>query len=292
MKKSYNLIAVITLLFSITAAAQQTPRYTFWQQNLSLLNPAYVGSTEDLEVNIMSYKSQWHGVQNAPETQSITAQGSVSDDFGVGLNIISDKVFIQKEINVFANFSYRINLDRTRDLFLGLKAGGSFFNVDFTQLTVSDPLHQGKVNTFNPNFGLGALYKADKYYVSFSVPRLLKAARYEELSDGTTAEAADAMLVALGGAYHFDLNRDLVLIPAMLLQYVQGAPLAVDIAVSARFNDAFEIGTNYKLNTSVAVMAYFDVATRLQVGLSYDFVTSAVSRYSAGGPEFLLRVNL
>ena len=292
MKKTYKFIGAIALLFSLGASAQQTPEYTFWRQNMSLINPAYVGSTEKTEINIISYKDQFSGVHDGPVTQSLAVQGSFSDKVGIGLELVSDRVFIQKETNVFVNFSYKLSFGEGKDLFLGLKAGGSFFNVDFTRLQTQDQINQGEVSKFNPNFGLGAYYKADKYFVSLSAPRILQAERYEEIAGGVAQEATDATLVMFGGGYYYDLNENIQIIPALMTRYVEGAPFGLDFNVSARFYKKFELGGGYRLNDSMSIMASFEVAEMLDLGFAYDFATSDIKSQTSGGPEFLLRIKL
>jgi len=292
MKKTYKFIGAVALLFSLGASAQQTPEYTFWRQNMSLINPAYVGSTEKTEINVISYKDQFNGVHDGPQTQSLAAQGSFNDKVGIGLEVVSDRVFIQKETNVFANFSYKLSFGEGKDLFLGLKAGGSFFSVDFNRLQTQDGINQGQVSKFNPNFGLGAYYKAEKYFVSLSAPRILQAERYEEINGGAAQEAADATLVMFGGGYYYDLNENIQLIPALMTRYIDGAPFGVDVNVSARFYKKFELGGSYRLNDSMSVLASFEVGKMLDLGFAYDFATSDIKDQTSGGPEFLLRVKL
>jgi len=289
MKKIYKLVGVFALLFSMTSVAQQTPEYTFWRQNMGLINPAYVGSTEKTEINIISYKDQFSGVQGGPQTQSIAAQGSFSDKVGIGFELVSDRVFIQKETNVFVNFSYKLSFGENKNLFLGLKAGGSMFEVDFTRLQTQDVINQGEVSKFNPNFGIGAYYKADKYFVSLSAPRILKAERYEEISGGAQ-KATDVTLVMFGGGYFYDLNENIQLIPALMTRYIQGAPFGLDFSASARFYKKFELGGSYRLNDSMSVMASFEVAKMLDLGFAYDFATSDIKEQTSGGPEFLLKL--
>ena len=292
MKKIYKLAGLFALLFSVSSVAQQTPEYTFWRQNMSLINPAYVGSTEKTELNVISYKDQFSGIHDGPQTQSIAAQGSFNDKVGIGLEIVSDRVFIQKETNVFVNFSYKLSFGEKKDLFLGLKAGGSFFNVDFTRLQTPDTYNQsqGRVSKFNPNFGLGAYYKAEKYFVSLSAPRILQAERYEEIAGGAAQEATDAGLVMFGGGYFYDLNENIQLIPALMARYIDGTPFGLDFNVSARFYKKFELGGSFRLNDSMSVMASFEVAKMLDLGFAYDFATSDIKDQTSGGPEFLLKV--
>ena len=102
MKKVIKALGVAAILFSISASAQQTPNYSFWRQNMNLLNPAYAGSTEKTEVNL-TFRDQWNGVDGGPRTQSIHGQTSLTDKMGLGLSIEQDRVFIQRETNLFAN---------------------------------------------------------------------------------------------------------------------------------------------------------------------------------------------
>lgn len=289
MKNIYKLGVTFALLFSVSAVAQQTPEFTFWRQNMTLINPAYVGSTEKTEINVISYKDQFNGIEDGPQTQAMSAQGSFNDKVGVGLEIVSDRVFIQKETNVFASFSYKLSFGENKNLSLGLKAGGSFFDVDFSRLQTNDAINQGNVSKFNMNFGIGAYYKAEKYFVSLSAPRILKADRYEEIS-GTLQSATDATLIMFGGGYFYDLNENIQLIPSLMTKYTEGAPFGLDFTASARFYKKFELGANYRLNDSVGVLTSFEIAEMLDLGFAYDFAMSDIKDQTSGGPEFLLRV--
>ena len=149
-----------------------------------------------------------------------------------------------------------------------------------------------RYSKFNPNFGIGAYYKADKYFVSLSAPRILQSERYEEVAGGAAQEATDATLVMFGGGYYYDLNENIQIIPALMTRYVEGAPFGLDFNVSARFYKKFELGGGYRLNDSMSVMASFEVAEMLDLGFAYDFATSDIKSQTSGGPEFLLRIKL
>jgi len=290
MKNILKAIGVVAFLATATVSAQQTPTQAFWRQNLDMINPAYAGSTGKTEINVVGYKNEWTGIADAPSTQFMSAHGSFNENVGIGLSIMQDQVFIQQETNIFANFSYKLPIGDAANLYLGLKAGGSFFNVDFSRLATSDPLNtQGNVRNFNPNFGLGAYYKADKYFVSLAAPRLLKAERFEEVN-GLAQDASDALEASLGAGYFYKLNDKFTIIPAIMARYVDGAPIGIDANLSARFMNKFEIGGNYRLNDSFSALFSFEVAEMLDLGFAYEFVTSDVSEYTKGGPEFMLKV--
>ena len=98
------------------------------------------------------------------------------------------------------------------------------------------------------------------------------------------------MEATLGGGYFYKLNDDFTIIPAVMARYVDGAPFGVDVNVSARFMDKFELGGNYRLNDSFSALFSFELAKTLDLGFAYEFVTSDVSDYTSGGPEFFLKV--
>lgn len=282
-------MGVVAFLFTTMVSAQQTPSQAFWRQNLDMINPAYVGSTGKTEINVVGFKNGWSGVADAPSTQFMSAHTSLSNRVGVGLSVMQDQVFIQRESNVFLKFSYKLPVSDTANLFLGLKAGGSYFNVDFGRLNTEDAINTGSVDKFNPNFGIGAYYKAEKYFLSLSVPRVLQAERYEEIA-GETQDAADALEVIVGGGYYYKLNDKFTIIPALLTRYVDGAPIGLDLNASARFMDKFELGANYRLNTSVSALFSFEVAKLVDLGFAYEFMTSDINEFTSGGPEFLVKV--
>ncbi len=290
MKYIYSYLIFIMSLLSFNTFAQQTPDFTFWRQNMSLVNPAYVGSTNNIEVNTI-YRNQFSAIDGAPKTFAFSANSALNNNFGIGLDLVTDKVFIQSETNFFLNFSYKLLLPNNDNLFLGLKAGGSFFNVDFSSLQTQDPINQGDIQKFNPNFGLGMYYKSTSYFISLSVPRILKSKRYEEI-EGSAQEATDATLIMFGGGYIYQFNRNIQFIPALMSRYIDGAPFGLDFNFNARFNDRFELGAGYRINDSFNAMASFQFTKNINFGFAYDFATSDIKTLSTGGAEFLLKVKL
>lgn len=291
MKFIIKSICVFAFLSSVVSSAQQTPNYTFWRQNLSSINPAYAGSTEKTEINIIGLTNQWNGAGDSPKTQSLLGHTSFNK-VGLGLELVQDKIFIQRETNVFVNFSYKLQVSGTNHLYLGLKTGGSFFNVDFSRLETVDPINQGKVdNKFNPNFGIGAYFKTDNYFLSLSAPRILKAKRYEEIA-GAPQSASDETLITFGGGYFYNINDDIELTPAIIARYVNGAPFSFDFTATARLYKKAEVGINYRLDDSIFPMATFEIANTLVLGFTYGFPVSENKEVSDGSAEFLLKLKL
>ena len=119
MKQIRNILATVLLLVSSIAVAQQESVYTFYRQHMNLVNPAYVGM-DSVTIATSTLRKQWTGIANAPETQAVSFGTSMGKKVGLGMTVISDKTFIEKETFVGADFSYKIQMDETMDLYLGI----------------------------------------------------------------------------------------------------------------------------------------------------------------------------
>lgn len=271
-----------------TLFAQQDPSFTLYQYNMNVINPAYVGINETTELNI-NFRSQWINLEGGPETQSLSIGIPVNDKIGVGLSIINDNVFVLNETDVYIDFSYRVQLASNTNLYLGLKAGGSFINIDLTSLgIVNDPVFSENVNQFNPNVGIGFLLKGDKYYINLSAPNLLKSKRYEK--DGVrVTNATNELHAYIGAGYTFSLNDNIDFIPSMMSRFVKGAPLSLDLTATFDIYSKVELGMSYRIDESVSGIGLFKLSDWVHFGYAYETTTTDVGDYSDGTHEVLLR---
>ena len=206
MKKTINSSLIVFLILMTNALfAQQDPSFTLYQYNMNVINPAYAGINETAEANI-NFRSQWVNLEGSPETQSLSIGIPVNDKIGVGLSIVNDKVFVLNETDAYIDFSYRVQVSDNTNLYLGLKAGGSFINIDLNSLGImNDPVFTENVSRFNPNVGIGFLLKGDKFYATLSAPSLLKSNRYEK--DGIRVTNATDELHMFAGNIEFFCKR-------------------------------------------------------------------------------------
>jgi len=291
--KSFKKILAITLLVfgSSVLFAQQDAHANLYKYNMNVINPAYAGADGSLLTT--NIRSQWVNVAGSPETQTISLGLPMNDKVGIGLSIVNDKVFVLKETDVYVDFSYKLPMSEGNDLFLGLKAGGSFFNVDLNSVgaPVTDPLFTQNISQFNPNVGVGLYYKAEKYFFNLSVPALLSSKRYEK-SGVLVSKATDKMHVYAGAGYEFGLNENINFIPSLMARMVAGSPVSLDLTGTFDIYDKVELGATYRLSESISGIALFKLADWMQFGYSYEHATTDVSNYSSGTHEAILRFNL
>ena len=65
--RSRVYIVLFLLILGVAAQAQQDPQYTQYMYNIGSFNPAYVGSVESTDINLL-YRSQWIDIPGAPRT--------------------------------------------------------------------------------------------------------------------------------------------------------------------------------------------------------------------------------
>jgi type IX secretion system PorP/SprF family membrane protein len=279
---------VLVLLLVNALNAQQDPSYTLYQYNMNVINPAYVGVNGYSELNL-NYRSQWANLDGSPRTQSMSFGTPVVDKMGLGLSIVNDKVFVLKQTDVYIDYSYKLKVSDSTDLYLGLKAGGTFIDIDLNSLGImNDPVFSENVSRFNPNVGLGFYLKGKKYYANLSAPSLLKSKRYEK--DGVVVtNATDELHWYAGAGYTFALSHNIELTPSILSRFVTGAPASVDLTATTRFSDLIDIGLSYRISESFSMLGLFKLSDWIQFGYAYEMTTTDVKDYSKGSHEALLR---
>ncbi|GAA4311737.1 type IX secretion system membrane protein PorP/SprF [Pontixanthobacter gangjinensis] len=289
--KKYLIIFIF--IAGISGYSQQDAQYTQYLYNTSLFNPAYVGSEDFLKISGV-YRSQWVGLDGAPETLSLSINDQIGKNVGIGGSIISDKVGPSDETIINADFSYTLDFEN-KALAFGLKASANILNVDFSQLTGSDAdteFQENIDNRFTPNIGAGVYFYSDNYYLGLSVPQMLETSHYERNDVRETYLAKERFHTYFMGGYVFELSNELKLKPAYLLKVTDGAPLQFDLSANFLFLERFTLGASYRLNSAVSALAGFQVFDNVFVGYSYDADTTELRSYNSGSHEIVLKFDI
>lgn len=290
MKHLKNTIALALLIVSSAVMAQQETALTLYMYNMNLINPAYVG-LDNVTMLSANLRKQWSGVDQAPETQAISFGTPLGKNLGIGLSVIADKTFIERQNYVSVDFSYKIQLSERLDLYMGIKAGGSSFEVNTAGLEtyniISDPA-LASLSSFNPNFGVGGVLRAENWYASISVPRLLSNERARtEL--GYALVSSDKPHVYVSAGYDYKIDPTFTLKPSILMRYVNGSPVALDLNTMLGINELFEIGAMYRTTGAYAGMSTLRISKRLLFGYVYEMSTMSTLASVRNTNELLLQ---
>jgi type IX secretion system PorP/SprF family membrane protein len=286
--KAYFIVVCSFVTFCVSA--QQDPGYTQYMYNTMAINPAYAGSTGNLEATLL-HRSQWVGIDGAPETQSFSIHAPLRNEMlGVGLSVVNDKIGPSNELYLDGNFSYSIPLGYEKRLAFGLKAGMRMLNIDWSKGRYYNQndvlLNQNINNQAKLGLGAGVYYYTDKWYLGLSVPSFIEGNYYDDVQESVNY---DRMHFYLMGGYVFDLNPNLKFKPAFLVKAVGGAPLTADISANFMIVEKFVIGGAYRTDDSVSILAGFQINKSLYAGYAFDYTVSQLNKYNDGSHEIVLR---
>ena len=187
MKKIKIILGVLALMSITTVFGQQDPQYTQYMYNMNVLNPAYAGSRGATSIGILG-RTQWVGVDGAPQTFTLSAHAPVGKAVGLGLSVIHDEIGPVKEDNVYADFSYTLITSDEGRLAFGIKGGVTFMDVRETlMIDGGDPLNI-PIHQTSPNIGAGVFYYNQRFYAGLSAPNFLET-RHLEKDGGVFSKA-------------------------------------------------------------------------------------------------------
>jgi type IX secretion system PorP/SprF family membrane protein len=292
MKKLYFL-TMFALAF-IDASAQQDPHYTQYMYNLSVVNPAYAGSKENLSGGLL-YRKQWVQIEDAPSTGTFFVHSPVGKNVGLGLSVINDQIGPVEETNAYGDFSYTLNMGGEHRLAFGLKGGVSFNKVGLLSQVYNnvpdlgdEAFSENTSNTFI-NLGTGLFYYTNKYYVSFSVPNMLKSTH---LDVNGRKYGTESLHYFLTGGYVFDINNNVKFKPFAMVKSAINAPTSFDVSTNFLFYDKFEVGATYRFEDSFGAMVNYAITPNLRIGYAYDHIISDLNVVTPASHEFMLLFDL
>ena len=157
--------------------AQQDPQYTMHMYNTQVVNPAYIGSIEAVNFGFLT-RTQWVDFEGSPQTGSFTISSPVGrrNKTALGLSIVSDVIGPTTEQSLTADYGYTFFNNYGSKLTLGLKAGVSNLQVDYSLLNLantSDDQFSENTSLLSPQIGAGIYYNNDRFYAGFSIPNFL-----------------------------------------------------------------------------------------------------------------------
>ena len=295
------------LISTLSMHGQQDPNRSFFLQSMTLINPAFAGSESERfdsprhsgtvtksQIGI-NFRSQWAGVEGAPETQSIFFATEAGKNVGLGFSVINDRTFIEEQTAIAIDFSYKLKITQNTDLYFGLKAGATSYNANLSGLTTfgfeSDPSLQNLSGGFNPTAGLGVLLKGDKYFIALSAPNVINSDRLEE-DNGIARLGESRSHYFLAATYNFNLRGTTLLKPAAIVRYVNAAPTSVEVNALFSFNNKIELGPSYRYREGLGGLFLYK-ANWADIGYAYESSTnSPIATQTQGSHEVLVKFKL
>ena len=304
-----RLSIVILACFSyLTGFAQQDAQYSQYMFNSLIINPAYAGYKEDINLSLL-HRNQWAGFSGSPKTQSLIIDGAFfhNKNVGLGLSIVNDKIGLQSQTAAYANYSYRVPVGENARLAFGLALGVSQYSLNGGQANIDDPndpnFTNGNQSFISPDGKFGIHYSNEKFYAGVSVTNMISnSLNYQQTGKDVIARQGKHFYLTAG--YLIDLNESVKFKPSLMFRDDTKGPTNLDLNAFFLFKDAVWLGASYrsglnlwekqewqagsfKKNAVVGVVEMF-FAKKYRLGYAYDYSLSDLGDYSNGTHEISL----
>lgn len=284
-------LVILSVFLAGKTFAQQDPMYTQYMENMMTINPAYAGSKEVFTMMVVS-RDQWVTMADAPDTRTFAMHSPISNtNMGLGLSFLHDRIGPIRQTGLYFDYSYTLRFSNKRNLALGLKAGVNFYEAGLTDLLTNDPNDPVFANDINrnflPNFGVGAFYHAQRYYLGLAVPKLIKNTINKNDFSVEHINKEEIHIFFMAG-YVFDVNRIVKFKPSVLTRFVVNSPMSLDVNGTFMFYDLLWLGAMYRVGDSFGGLFQIQVNDHLKIGYSYDIPTSRLGFYNKGTHEVMV----
>ncbi len=291
MKKIIHLI--LGFGFCACAMAQQRPLQSLYMFDPLLINPAYAGTQTQLSATGI-FRNQWVNLEGAPQTFTATVHsGFLQNKVGLGVIMSNDIIGIHNDLSFYGVYSYRIQLDRTTSLSMGIQGGFNNFKSDYNKLIIKnqgDPNLSGITQKFLPNVGAGLYLRHRSYYVGLSVPYLINNKLI--YFDDTNSFSKQHRYYYLMAGFSKQLAPNVQLIPSVLFRFQEKAPLSFDLNSTVVLYRTVGLGVSYRLGNGAVGLFELQLNENFHVGYAYDFTTSDLNQFSNGTHEIMVNYRI
>lgn len=287
--------SLILVIIAVNAYGQQDPQFNQYIFNNLIINPAYAGTKGIGQLNA-TFATQWMGFEGAPSTQTISFDAPATENIGLGVHLINDKIGAQTQQGVFGSYAHKVRLNEQFRLSFGLAAGASHFTIDGSKLEIeneNDPaIPQVYVNKLRFDSKSGLFLFSDRFYAGFSVTGLLS----DVFKNNDLEVATQTRHYYLTSGYVFDLDENFKFKPSILIKEDFKAPTNVDLTAYFLYREKIWLGASLRTGTpnlkskdldntlrkrnAVAFMTEWNIVEQFRIGYSYTLTVSALKNYS------------
>lgn len=288
-------ILFFSLLLAASANAQELtiPQLSqYIADNPFLMSPTYAGVGDHIKVRLNGL-TQWVGIEDAPDTQTLAADARIGNRSGIGMLLYNDSNGETKQRGSRVSFAHHLTLDRYEDEFLSFGISYNFnqFRIDIENFrNNNDPTVTDDRATTNHNFDLGVLYRYDKFYFSANASNILN----KDLSVFNPVFEPNTLrnYYVYSGYRFMKKNSSIEFEPSVFFQWFESDGRSVtDLNGKFRFHDFedyYYLGLTYRfLNDQIGTPLYIAPIAGMKksnfyFGYSYQVITNEILGYSTG----------
>ncbi|MFB9295841.1 PorP/SprF family type IX secretion system membrane protein [Persicitalea jodogahamensis] len=301
------------------AKAQQLPQGSLYTLNPFVVNPALSGAYDFADVRL-SYRRQWMGLDDAPNTAYLTAHTPIgygdkvprttntpryasrsglpptppqgSWRFGAGALLLADRTGPTERNIAQLTGAAHLSLAGGWQLSGGIGAGILQYNFRFDRITTATPsdpiLPDGRVSVLRPYFSAGLLVRKGNFWGGLSVLSPVSMSLAYATAGGSEVSNQVLPHYYLTAAYRLNIAEDWALIPQVWVKSVGKAPVSVDGQLRLQYADRIWGGVQYRASDSFGALLGMALSPSFTLSYAYEYPLSAISSVSSGSHEILL----
>ena len=275
----------------------------YLSDNPFLMSPSYAGIGNYVKVR-MNGLTQWVGIKDAPDTQSLSADVRLGNRSGIGMVLYNDSNGETKQRGGKVSFAHHLTIDKYEDHFFSLALSFNLnqFRIDIENFEDNDD--QAVVDdraSSNPNFDVGTLYRRGGFYLSLNVSNILNKdlKKFNPVFEPNTLRNYN---VYSGYTYRRSRRADFEIEPSIFFQYFENDSRSItDFNTKFRwydFVDYYYAGFTYRfLNDQLGQPLYIAPVIGLKkgdfyFGYSYQIIMNEILGYSKGTHVITLGIDL
>ncbi|MCK5825370.1 MAG: PorP/SprF family type IX secretion system membrane protein [Ichthyobacteriaceae bacterium] len=268
------IILSMLAIFSYNIEAQVITKPNLYHENWFSINPASANSA-----NLLSFNSSISsiGIDKAPQVSRLFANGSISENSGIGIKMQMDKRGQFNSKNISAAYSYKLIIGDNKKHIInaGIAMGGSFDNFDINGIDAetNDPL-------INYNSYSKKHFTAE---IGFSY-------NYKHLNVGATVFHKQNEYNSIIAYSSYDIKllqeEDFILTPIVLYHQMPEGMGQFDVTAKIK-HKPFWTSLTYRSNNNLLMVLGTNINI-FRFSYSYEYNNMDVSAFTGGIHEIML----
>jgi len=288
------MLGVLGFSWTQQLQAQQIPQFTQYMFNNYISNPAIAGTYNYFQIR-MNERIQWVGIDDAPQTTSISLFGPLSKkDMGWGSYLFMDVTGPTSRMGFMGSYAYNMSLNEDFRISGGISFGVLQYKVDYSKLTLGenqstqDPvIFNTAQSAFTPDASVGVYIYHSLYYFGVSANQLFgqKLNLYYNPTNGVNRLKQH---ILISGGYRYIVNRYYDIEPGLLLKYMFGSPFQFEINTKVTYRGQMWGGLSYRFRDAFSILIGYNYKKRYIFGYSYDYSYTGLRKYQTGTHEIMI----
>ncbi|MBO0331253.1 PorP/SprF family type IX secretion system membrane protein [[Muricauda] lutisoli] len=303
MKRSIVFLMCMNLFFAKGQELTIPQLSQYLSDNPFLMSPSFAGIGNYVKVR-MNGVTQWVGIQDAPDTQSLSADVRLGNRSGIGMVIYNDSNGETKQRGGKVSFAHHLTIDKYNDHYFSFALS---FNLNQFRIDTEnfDPNNdQAIVNdrsSSNPNFDVGVLYRRERFYLSVNASNILNK-EFKKFNPVFEPNTLRNYYVYSGYKFRKSRRADFEIEPSVFFQYFESDGRSItDINTKFKwfdFLDYYYAGFTYRfLNDQLGSPLYIAPIVGIKkgdfyFGYSYQVIMNEILGYSTGTHVVTLGIDL